>query len=189
MTEVSRLLERWSRGDPEAFAALMPLVYDELRKLARHHLHGERDEHTLQPTALVHEAYLRLAGLRNARPANRTHFFGVAAQVMRRVLVDHARQRRAGKRGGRDARRVELSETLPAPDAGDESLRLDLIALDDALDAFASVSPVRARVVELRYFGGLSIDETAAFLEIAPTTAKRHWHYARAWLVRKMGRR
>jgi RNA polymerase sigma factor (TIGR02999 family) len=186
MAEITQLLDRWSHGDADAFEALMPLVYDELRKLARHHLHGERADHTLQPTALVHEAYMRLAGLREARPVDRTHFYGVASRVMRRVLVDHARQHRADKRGGPDAERVPLAETIAAPGDIDESTRLDLISLDEALEAFSALSPVRAKVVELRYFGGLSIEETAAFLHIAPTTAKRHWRYARAWLLRRM---
>lgn len=181
MADITGLLDRWSRGDAEAFNALMPLVYDELKDLADHYMRHERQEHTLQPTALVHEAYLRLSGVKGVRLENRTHFYGAAAQVMRRLLVDHARQRNAQKRGGE----VELLpfDTVPEPPL---DLRLDFVSLNDALDALAAFAPDKARIVELRYFGGLSIEETAEFLSISPATVKRHWTFARAWLYREL---
>ncbi len=182
MDDVTRLLARWHSGDAEALSELMPVVYTELHKLASHYLRGERSDHTLQPTALVNEAYLRLAGLRAADFHNRVHFFGAAAQVMRRVLVDHARRRRAAKRIG-GGRRVDLDE---AAEAGIDP-RLDLLALDEALDQLSAVAPQPARVVELRYFGGLTVDECAALLDVAPVTVKRHWAFGRAWLYRALG--
>ncbi len=163
MSDITQLLERWSRGDRDAFQALLPLVYEELRRLAARHFRLERPGHLLQPTALVHEAYLRLAGLREARLTSRAHFYGAAAQVMRRVLVDHARERRAVKRGGPEAVWVTLDDTLATPDG--EDAHIDLIALDTALLALAARFPDRAKVVELRYFGGLSVEETASFLK------------------------
>jgi RNA polymerase sigma factor (TIGR02999 family) len=163
MDDVTRLLVRWNEGDPEALGELMPLVYTELHKLASHYLRHERTDHTLQPTALVHEAYMRLTGLREADFNNRVHFYGAAAQVMRRILVDHARRRRAAKRDG-ERGHVDLERVA---DAGID-LRHDLVALDEALERLADVAPQPARVVELRCFGGLSIDESAAFLQIAP---------------------
>jgi RNA polymerase sigma factor (TIGR02999 family) len=182
MGDVTQLLERWAVGDADAFRALMPIVYEELRALAAHYLQSERSDHTLQPTALVHEAYLRLAGGREVQLRNRSHFYGAAAQVMRRVLVDHARQRRALKRGGAAANTLSLEEAAdPVIDT-----RLDFLALDEALDALDRIAPEKARVVELRYFGGLSVDETAAYLSIAPITVKRHWAFARAWLLRQL---
>ena len=182
MSNVTELLDRWSRGDAEAFGNLMPLVYDELHKLAAHYLRLERRGHTLQPTALVHEAYLRLSGLREMRLQNRTHFYGASAQVMRRVLVDHARRRNAGKRAG--VERADLPEgALDTP----IDLRLDLMALDQALDKLASFAPDKAKVVELRYFGGLSVDETAEFMNVSPKTVKRYWRFARAWLLLALG--
>lgn len=182
MSDVTELLDRWSRGDAEAFNSLMPLVYDELHQLAAHYLRHERPGHTLQPTALVHEAYLRLSGLREMRLQNRTHFYGASAQVMRRVLVDHARRRNAAKRGG--VERADLPEgALDTP----IDLRLDLLALDQALDKLASFAPDKAKVVELRYFGGLSVDETAEFMNVSPKTVKRYWRFARAWLLRMLG--
>jgi RNA polymerase sigma factor (TIGR02999 family) len=181
MGDITSLLERWAEGDAEAFKALMPIVYEELRRLAGHYLRRERGNHTLQPTALVHEAYLRLAGIRDLQLNNRTHFYGAAAQVMRRVLVDHARQRRAAKRGG-PAREVVTFDELDMP----VDMRLDLVALDEALDALARIAPDQARVVEVRYFGGLSVEETADYLGVAPATVKRRWSFARAWLYRRM---
>lgn len=181
MDDVTRLLVRWHGGEPGALAELMPLVYEELHKLASHYLRQERQDHTLQPTALVHEAYLRLTGLRDADFHNRIHFYGAAAQAMRRILVDHARRRGAGKRPDQ-ARRVDLEE---ASNVGID-LRLDLVALDDALGRLASVAPQPAQVVELRCFGGLTVDECSAFLGIAPATVKRHWAFARAWLFRAL---
>jgi RNA polymerase sigma factor (TIGR02999 family) len=177
--EITRLLSQWSEGQREAFHALAPLVYEELKRLADHYLRNERRGHTLQPTALVHEAFLRLAGLQAMRLNNRSHFYGAAAQVMRRVLVDHARQRQALKRAVPEE---GLSKDPLAGRAVD--MRLDLLALDVALDRLAAIAPLRARVVELRYFGGLSIEETAEYLSIGTATVKRHWAFARAWLYR-----
>ena len=182
MGDITRLLARWADGDGEAFKALMPVVYDELKKLAEHYLQHERDDHTLQPTALVHEAYLRLAGIRDTELHNRAHFYGAAAQIMRRVLVDHSRRRRAHKRGGPSLASVPLDEALDTPIDADT----DFVALDQALDALEAIAPARARVVELRYFGGLSVDETAEYLGIAPVTVKRHWAFARAWLFNRL---
>jgi RNA polymerase sigma factor (TIGR02999 family) len=180
--EITVLLDRWSGGDRDAFAALVPLVYDELKVLAKRHLRRERDGHTLQPTALVHEAFLRLRGGHGLRMQSRAYFFGAAAQVMRRVLVDHARRRGAGKRSA-DLVPGELTKALARH--GDE--RMDLLALNDALDALATVAPEKATVVELRFFGGLSVEETAEYLGIAPATVKRHVAFARAWLYRELG--
>lgn len=181
-SDVTLLLTRWGDGDADAFRALVPVVYEELKRLAAHYLRNERGDHTLQPTALVHEAYLRLSGLREMRLHNRAHFFGAAAGVMRRVLVDHARRHSALKRGGPadSSRALEVG-----PDAGVD-LRLDLLALDQALDALARHSPEGARVVELRYFGGLSVEDTATHLGVAPATVKRRWTVARAWLFRAL---
>jgi RNA polymerase sigma factor (TIGR02999 family) len=178
--DITRLLARWSdEGDPAALSELMPLVYTELRKLADAQMRREREGHTLQPTALVHEAYLRLADHR-AGFQSRVHFYGAAAQAMRRILVDHARRNRAAKRGSDN--KVDLDQ---AADVGID-VRMDLLALDEAMRRLEAVAPRPAKVVELRYFGGLSIDETAAFLDIAPATVKRHWSFARAWLFRAM---
>ena len=182
MGDITRLLARWAEGDGEAFETLMPIVYKELRKLADHYLRQERPDHTLQPTALVHEAYLRLAGIRDMELRNRAHFYGAAAQIMRRVLVDHSRQRRALKRGGPTPAVVPFDEALDAAIDGST----DLVALDEALGALEAIAPERARVVELRYFGGLSVDETADYLGIAPATVKRHWAFARAWLFKRL---
>jgi RNA polymerase sigma factor (TIGR02999 family) len=159
----------------------MPIVYGELRELAGHYMLRERSAHTLQPTALVHEAYLRLAGVRDGRFANRVHFYGAAAQAMRRILVDHARQHDTLKRGERPVT-ISLDQ---APDLG-ANPPLDLIALDDALDRFAAIAPSAAKVVELRYFGGMTIAEVATFLDLSPATVKRYWVTARAWLFRAL---
>jgi RNA polymerase sigma factor (TIGR02999 family) len=180
--DLTLLLRRWGDGDADAFRALIPVVYDELKRLAAHHLRGERSDHTLQPTALVHEAFLRLSGLREMRLHNRAHFYGAAAHVMRRVLVDHARRGLALKRGGPLANRTALDVE---PDAGVD-FRLDLIALDRALDALSAESPETARVIELRYFGGLTVEDTAEHLGVAPATVKRRWTIARAWLYRAL---
>jgi RNA polymerase sigma factor (TIGR02999 family) len=182
MGDITRHLERWADGDPAAFKALMPIVYEELRRLAEHYLRQERTSHTLQPTALVHEAYLRLAGIREVQLKNRSHFYGAAAQVMRRVLVDHARHRRALKRGGPAIELVPLDEASDTP----VDMRLDLVALDEALEELERIAPDGARVVELRYFGGLSVNEAADFLNVAPSTVKRHWSFAIAWLFRRL---
>jgi RNA polymerase sigma factor (TIGR02999 family) len=181
MGDVTALLDRWNAGDPEALKALIAEVYSELRRMAGHLLRHERDNHTLQPTALVHEVYLRLTGLREMRLENRRHFYGAAAMAMRRILVDYARQHRAEKRGG-DLQRAPLEEALNAP----IDLRLDFERLDEALEHLAAFAPDKAKVVELRYFVGLSIQETAVVLDIAPATVKRHWTFARAWLFRAL---
>ena len=179
--DITQLLERWSLGDIESFNVLVPIVYEELKKLADHYLRQERDGHTLQPTALVHEAFLRLRGVREMRLENRAHFYGAAAQVMRRVLVEHARRRNAGKRGSGMAA-DELTAALEQP----VDIRLDLLALSDALDALEKIAPDKAKIVELRYFGGLTVDETATYLGIAPATVKRHFAFARTWLYREL---
>ena len=178
--DITGLLARWAGGEPNALDELMPLVYRELRDLAAHYMRGERSAHTLQPTALVHEAYLRLTVHKGAFQ-NRVHFYGAAARAMRRILVDHARGHRALKRG-EGATLVDLDE---ASRIGID-VRLDLVALDEALGDLAAVAPGPAQVVELRYFGGLSIEEAAEFLQISPATVKRHWTFARAWLYRSL---
>jgi RNA polymerase sigma factor (TIGR02999 family) len=182
MDDITGLLDRWHDGDPSALEALMGVVYGELRKLADGLLRDERADHTLQPTALVNEAYLRLQGVREMRLENRRHFYGAAAQAMRRILVDHARQRKASKRGGADAQRVPIDQILEAP----IDLRHDFEQVDEALERLAAVAPEKARVVELRYFAGLSIVETSVLLDISPATVKRHWTFARAWLYRAL---
>ncbi len=178
--DVTRLLSALQDGQTGAADQLVPLVYAELHDLAVHYMRGERADHTLQPTALVHEAYMRLVDQRNASWKNRSHFFGIAAQAMRRILVDHARRKRATKREGGD--RVTLDESVAeAPQRS-----VDLIALDDALLKLAALDPRQARVVELRFFGGLDIEQTAESLGISPATVKRDWTFARAFLQREM---
>lgn len=179
--DITELLDRWSGGDPDALNALVPYVYEELRVLAEHHLRRERDGHTLQPTALVHEAFLRLRGVRGMRVPNRAYFFGAAAHIMRRVLVDHARRRKADKRGA-DVAPGELTSLFAARAAAP----IDLVALNDALDALAAIAPDKATAVELRFFGGLSVEETAQYMRIAPATVKRHVAFARTWLFREL---
>ncbi|MBX3406585.1 MAG: sigma-70 family RNA polymerase sigma factor [Phycisphaeraceae bacterium] len=181
--DVTLILQEIAAGDSAAAAHLLPIVYEELRSLARAHLASERAGHTLQPTALVHEAYLRLVGPApdDARSFNgRQHFFATAATAMRRILVDHARERNALKRGG--GRRVELTDN-DAVAVGDD---LDLIGLDDALRKLESIDERRARVVTLRYFGGLTVEQTSAALGVSPATVKNDWAFARAWLLREM---
>ncbi len=180
-SQVSKLLVNWRRGDQGAREALIPLVYNELRRLARLHLRRERPDHTLQSAALVHEAYLRLIRQDHPQWQNRAHFFGVAAQLMRHILVDHARNRAAAKRGA-GAPRLSLDEEVALPQARD----VDIVALDDALNQLAALDPQQSRVVELRFFGGLSIEETSVVLGISPATVKREWATARAWLQREM---
>lgn len=172
----------WSNGDRSALEALMPLVYDELHRLASRYLCRERPGHTLQSTALVHEAYLRLIDQREVRWQNRSHFFGVAAQMIRRILVDHARSHQAAKRGA-GAVKLSLDEAVAA--AG-QSQDVDLVALDDALNRLAQFDLQQGRIVELRFFAGLSIEETAEVLHISPATVKRDWVMAKAWLFREM---
>lgn len=182
MSDVTSLLDEWNDGDPDALKKLLAIVYPELRRVADNLLRHERVDHTLQPTALVHEAYIRLADVRGMRMESRRHFYGAAAMAMRRILVDYARQRKAAKRGGSEVARVPLEEALTAA----VDLRLDFERLDEALEELASFAPEKARIVELRYFAGLSIQETAAVLEIAPATVKRYWAFARAWLHRAL---
>ncbi len=170
-----------SRG--ETPAELLPLVYDELRRLAQGYLNNERPNHTLPATALVHEAYIRLVGWENVTWQNRQHFFAVAAQIMRRVLVDYARSRNFAKRAG-EQHKVQLSAILNLPEQPDA---VDLIALDDALDQLAKLDLQQSRIVELRFFGGLTIEETASALSISPATVKRDWTIAKAWLFREIG--
>jgi RNA polymerase sigma factor (TIGR02999 family) len=177
-SDVTMLLNAWSDGNQDALDELMPRVYQELRKLARSYLRAERPNHTLQPTALVNEAYLRLVDQKNVRWQNRRHFYGIAAQLMRRILVDHARKRQSEKRGGGEAL-IPFEEAKGVPVKARE-----LVALDDALKDFATIDPRSAKIVELRQFGGLSIDETANVLEISPATVKRDWTLAKAWLRR-----
>jgi RNA polymerase sigma factor (TIGR02999 family) len=179
---VTQLLKDWSDGDQAALDRLMPLVYGELRRLANNYLRRERANHTLQPTALVNEAYLRLVDQKNARWQNRAQFFGVAAQLMRRILVDHARTRQAQKRGGSDQQRLSLTNVEQASDKPE----IDLLALHEALNELAEIDPQQSRIVELKFFGGLSIEETAEVLGIGHATVERDWKMARAWLRRKL---
>ena len=179
--KVSKLLLNWGQGDQAAREALIPLVYDELRRLARRHLRRERPDHTLQSAALVNEAYLRLIRQDQPQWQNRAHFFGVAAQLMRHILVDHARHRAAAKRGA-GAPRLALDPEVALP----REREVNLVALDDCLNELAALDPQQGRVVELRFFGGLSIEETAVVLGISPATVKREWATARAWLQREM---
>jgi RNA polymerase sigma factor (TIGR02999 family) len=182
--DVTQLLTNWSNGDKQALEQLIPLVYGELRRLAERYLRRERPGHTLQSTALVHEAWMKLAGQRNVQWQNRAHFFGVAAQLIRRILVDHARNRHAAKRGGH-ACILSLDDMVETPGRRG----LDLVALDDALEGLAKVDARQARMVELRFFAGLSIEETAEVLHVSPATVKREWVSAKAWLYREMGGR
>jgi RNA polymerase sigma factor (TIGR02999 family) len=181
---VTQLLLQWGHGDRAALDALTPLVYDELRKLAARYLRRERPGHTLESTALVHEAYMRLIDQRNVHWQNRNQFFGLASELIRRILVDHARSRMAAKRGGVHVQ-LSLDEAIAAPEEKD----LDLVALDDALVALATVDQQQSRIVELRYFGGLTIEQTAEVLQISPATVKRDWTVAKVWLKREMTRR
>ncbi|HQX56273.1 MAG TPA: sigma-70 family RNA polymerase sigma factor [Pyrinomonadaceae bacterium] len=180
--EVTNLLNRVGAGDASAPDELLPLVYGELRKLAQGYLKNEREGHTLQATALVHEAYIRLVDWENVSWQNRAHFFSVAANVMRRILVDHARARRAEKRG--------FGQTLALDEAISFSSQreVDLVRLDDALESLAAIDPVQEKIVELRFFGGLTIDETAHALQVSPSTVKREWTVAKAWLFREISR-
>jgi RNA polymerase sigma-70 factor, ECF subfamily len=177
--EITELLERWGAGDKQALNQLMPRIYDELKRVAGSYLRGERSGHTLQPTALVHEAYLRMVRLHSPNIENRKHFMVVAAQAMRRVLVDHARRHKAGKRD---------AQLLP-PDSGvviQPDLDFDLVALDGALTLLSEFDPDKERIVELRYFAGLSVGETAEVVGRSPATIKREWAVAKAWLYRQL---
>jgi RNA polymerase sigma factor (TIGR02999 family) len=179
--QVTQLLVRWRDGDREAVEELMPLVYQELRRLARHYLRQERPDHTLQSTALVHEAYLRLAGDQAPQWQNRAHFFGIAARIMRQILVEHARGRNAAKRGG-SACKLTLDESVALP----QQIDVDVIALDKALNELSEMDAQQGRIVELRFFGGLTIEDTSEVLGISEATVKREWVTARAWLYRAM---
>jgi RNA polymerase sigma factor (TIGR02999 family) len=179
--EVTLMLIRWSNGERDALDQLIPVVYGELRRLASRTLRRERRDHTLQPTALVHEAYLRLIDQRSVNWQNRSHFFAIASQAMRRIVVDHARRHNAVKRGG-DNLKVELEAAMLLPGAKD----VDVVRLDDALTALAAFDPQQGRIVELRFFGGLSIEQTAEVIGISPATVKRDWSMAKAWLHREL---
>lgn len=181
--QVTELLVRWRSGDKAALDSLMPLVYGELRQIARRYLSNERSEHTLQSTALVHEAYVRLTQQDVPQWQNRAHFFGVSAQLMRQILVDYARSHRASKRGG-NVCKLALDEVEEQPQAAD----VDIVALDDALKSLAEMDAQQSRVVELKFFGGLSIEDTAEVLGVSPSTVKRDWVTARAWLYRELDR-
>lgn len=178
---ISQLLHRWSDGDQEALEQLMPMVYSELRRMARRYMGQQPSGHTLQTTALIHEAYLRLVRQDEKRWESRAHFFGVAAQAMRHILVDYARARNARKRGGEE-RLVSLEEAAIVS----EDRAAELVSLDDALAELATLSPRQSRVVELRYFGGLSVTETAEVLKVSSDTVTRDWNHARAWLHREL---
>lgn len=178
---ITQLLERWSQGDGEALDQLMPLVYDELHRLAGAYLRRERREHTLQPTALVNEAYLKLVGQRSIQWQNRAQFFGVAAQLMRRILVDHARANYADKRGGD---RVNVS--LKNVGAFGTQPTTDVLALHDVLNRLAEIDPDQSRIVELRFFGGLTIEEAAEVMHVSHSTVEREWKIAKAWLKREL---
>ncbi len=179
--EVTTLLMEWNNGQAEALEQLMPLVYNELRQIAKRYLRKERADHTLQTTALVHEAYIRLIDQKQANWQNRAQFFGVAAQMMRRILVDHARGHAADKRGG-GAAKLSLDEAIEIADQKE----VDLIALDDALTHLAELDEQQSRVVELRFFGGLTVEETAEVMKLSPATIKREWSMAKAWLHREL---
>jgi RNA polymerase sigma-70 factor, ECF subfamily len=178
---ITRLLIELTEGNHAAVDALLPLIYDELRSLAANYLRRERPDHTLQPTALVHEAYLRLVDQMHVNWQNRAHFFGIAAQMMRRILIDHARSRDAGKRG-QAFQKISLDENIDK--AAERSA--ELIALDDALNELAEIDEQKSRIVELRYFGGLTFEETAEVLGVSAVTVKRHWRMAKAWLYGQM---
>jgi RNA polymerase sigma factor (TIGR02999 family) len=179
--DVTTLLLAWNSGDQDALDRLMPLVYDELRRLARRHMRAENPGHTLQATALVNDLYVQFIDQKSVNWQSRAHFFGAAAQIIRRLLVDHARARHRLKRGG-GGLKVEWNEAIKSS----QPVEMDLIALDDALNRLAVMDPQQSRIIELRFFGGLSIEETAEALKISPATVKRDWSFARAWLYQEM---
>ena len=181
--QITELLVRWRGGDQVALDTLLPLVYSELRQIAQHYLQRERSDHTLQSTALVHEAYVRLVGNKVPQWQDRVHFFGVAARVMRQILVEYARGHSAAKRGG-GAYKVTLEEGLQAS----QPIDVDVIMLDDALKRLATLDPQQSHIVELRFFAGLSIEDTSEVLGISPSTVSREWTSARAWLHREISR-
>ncbi|HXS02434.1 MAG TPA: sigma-70 family RNA polymerase sigma factor [Pyrinomonadaceae bacterium] len=179
---ITQLLAEWQHGDQSALDELYPLVYDELHRLARRYMSRERKGHTLQTTALINEAYVRLVGQKNVHWANRSHFFAISAQIMRRILIDHARRHAYAKRGG-GAQQVSLEEAaVVTPDQSGELLRLD-----EALKSLAEMDPRRSQVVELRYFGGLNNEEIAGVLNVSENTVTRDWNMARAWLYQQLG--
>jgi len=183
-SEITQLLQDWRDGNGKALDALLPRVYKELRRLARRQLRDERPDHTLQSAALVHEAYLRLVGVRLPQQLeSRTHFFAIAAQLMRQILVDYARRHGAAKRGG-SVSKLSLEDAMETP----RRARVDIVALDDALHTLARIDERQSRVVELRFFAGLSLNEISQVLEIAPATVQRDWTAARAWLHREISR-
>ncbi|MGI8958556.1 MAG: sigma-70 family RNA polymerase sigma factor [Bryobacteraceae bacterium] len=181
--DISRLLVAWSNGDEEALSHLIPVVYPELRRIARQHLGRRAADHTLQSAALANEAYMKLIRARGIRCESRVHFFALCAQMIRRILVDHARNRRYAKRGG-DIVHVPLDETL----LGTRARGVEVLALDEALASLSKIDPRKGRVVELRYFGGLSVEETADVLQISPETVLRDWKMAKSWLFRELTR-
>ena len=178
--DVSTLLQAWTKGDQSALDRLAPIVYEELHRLARYYMSGEQGGHSLQATALVNEAYLRLVDCKRMQWQNRAHFFAVSAQLMRRILVDHARRRNLKRGAG--FQHVELDETAVVGNGPDQNLA----ALDDAMQELARIDPRKAQVVELRFFGGLSVEETAEVLKVSPVTVMRDWSMARAWLYREL---
>jgi RNA polymerase sigma factor (TIGR02999 family) len=187
-SSITALLHSWSGGDEQALDRLVPLVYDELRRLARRHLRHERDDHTLQGTGLVHEAFMRMAEQRSVQWTSRAQFFGWASTLMRRILVDHARSRNAAKRGGGEpVRSIEALQegdgATEAPWPAQPDRLLDILQIDEALQRLAALDERQAQVVELRFFGGLNVDETAEVLKVSPATVKREWATARAWLL------
>lgn len=183
-TGVTQLLSNWNKGDKAALDEMLPLVYQELRRIAVNHLRRERPDHTLQPTALVHEAYLRLIDQRNVSHQNRAQFFGLAAEMMRRILVNHARHRQAAKRGGSAAIRVSMQVAINSL----EPENVNLVALDDALETLAAIDPRKGRIVELKFFGGLTTKEIAEVLGVSDATIENDWSMARAWLYREIKR-
>ena len=180
---VTQLLIGWSNGDRQALDALLPVVYEELRKQAARYLRRERPGHTLQTTALIHEAYMKLVDQKNVHWQNRAHFFGIAAQLMRRILVDHARTKKRAKRGGSNIRVSFNDANVPAP-----SQNFDIVAVDEALARLSEIDEQQSRIVELRFFSGLTVEETAEVLAISPATVKRDWSMAKAWLHREISR-
>jgi RNA polymerase sigma factor (TIGR02999 family) len=179
--QVTQLLVQWSNGDEFALERLMPLVYDELRLIARRYMSGQNDQHTFQTTDLIHEAYLKLAGEENREWENRSHFFGVAAKAMRHILIDHARTRQRKKRGGSKHKISFREGNVISPERAGE-----FIALDDALNKLEELDERKARVVEMRYFGGLTIEETAEILKVTSRTVKRDWKFSKTWLLREL---
>lgn len=181
---VTAMLRDWTNGDQEALDKLIPVVYDELRRQAARYLRGERPGHTLQTTALIHEAYLRLINQHNVEWKDRAHFYAIAARLMRQILVDHARKRQAAKRGGSDIKVPLEEETVISPERN-----VDLVALDEALTRLAGIDPQQSRIVEMRYFSGLSTEETAEVMGVSSRTVKRDWNVAKAWLRQEISKR